>query len=352
MKTYEFKIKIRDALKNKIENQLGCTRLVYNLALETKEESFKKGVKLSKFDLIKQLPELKKEFKWLSNVHSQTLQGTIERLEKGYEKFFSDLKKGITTSKPKFAKKKKWSSVEYKSSAVKYAGNSELNISKIGRVKFFKSRKIEGEIKIVRIVKKADGYYLNIVTDKDFDKCDNQATVGIDLGIKYHLVTSDGEYFENIKTFKKFQERLRIENRKLSRKKRFGKNFYKQVERLKLLHLKISRVRKDYLHKVSTTLYKNYSTIVCEDLNISQMIQQKGFSKDISDASWSAFMEMLSYKTNLVKVDAKYSSQECNSCGHISKENRPTQELFKCIKCGHSGNADHEASITILNRGI
>lgn len=177
LNNYEFKIKIRDALKNKIENQLGCTRLVYNLALETKEESFKKGVRLSKFDLIKQLPELKKEFKWLSNVHSQTLQGTIERLEKGYDKFFSDLKRGITTSKPKFSKKKKWSSVEYKSSAVKYTGNSEMSISKIGRIKFFKSREIEGEIKIVRIVKKADGYYLNIVTDKDFDKCDNQATV-------------------------------------------------------------------------------------------------------------------------------------------------------------------------------
>ena len=352
MKTYEFKIKIRNALKNKIENQLGCTRLVYNLALETKEESFKKGVRLSKFDLMKQLPELKKEFKWLSNVHSQTLQGTIERLEKGYEKFFSDLKRGITTSKPKFAKKKRWSSVEYKSSAVKYTGNSELNISKIGRIKFFKSREIEGEIKIVRIVKKADGYYLNIVTDKDFEKCDNQATIGIDVGIKYYLVTSDGEYFENIKTLKRFQERLRIENRKLSKKKKFGKNFYKQVERLKLLHLKISRVRKDYLHKVSSKLAKNYSTIVCEDLNISKMIQQKGFSKDISDASWSAFMEMLSYKTNLVKVDAKYSSQECNACGHISKENRPTQELFKCVKCGHSGNCDYEASITILNRGI
>ena len=350
MKTYEFKIKIRDTLKNKIENQLGCTRLVYNLALETKEESFKKGAKLSKFDLIKQLPELKKEFKWLSNVHSQTLQGTIERLEKGYDKFFSDLKKGITTSKPKFAKKKKWSSVEYKSSAIKYTGNSELNISKIGRIKFFKSREIEGEIKIVRIVKKANGYYLNIVTDKDFDKCDNQATVGIDLGIKYSVVTLDGEYFENIKTFKKFQNKLRIENRKLSRKKKFGKNFYKQVERLKLLHLKTSRVRKDYLHKVSSKLAESYSTIVCEDLNISQMIQQKGFSKDISDVSWSAFMEMLSYKTNLVKVDAKYSSQECNSCGYISKENRPTQELFKCVKCGHSGNADLEASITILNR--
>ena len=352
MKTYEFKIKIRDVLKNKIENQLGCTRLVYNLALETKEESFKKGVKLSKFDLIKQLPELKKEFKWLSNVHSQTLQGTIERLDKGYEKFFSDLKKGITTSKPKFAKKKKWSSVEYKSSAVRYGGNSEISISKIGRIKFFKSREIEGEIKIVRIVKKADGYYLNIVTDKDFDKCDNQATVGIDVGIKYFFVTSDGEYFENIKTLKRFQEKLRIENRKLSRKKKFSNNFYKQVERIKLLHLKISRVRKDYLHKVSSKLAESYSTIVCEDLNISKMIQQKGFSKDISDVSWSTFMEMLSYKTNLVKVDAKYSSQECNACGHISKENRLTQELFKCVKCGHSGNSDHEASITILNRGI
>lgn len=350
MKTYEFKIKIRDSLKNKIENQLGCTRLVYNLALETKEESFKKGVKLSKFDLMKQLPELKREFKWLTNIHSQTLQGVIERLDKGYDKYFSDLKRGINTSKPKFARKKKWSSVEYKNSAIKYTGNSEINISKIGRIKFFKSREIEGEIKIVRIVKKADGYYLNIITNKDFDKCDNQATVGIDVGLKYFVVTSDGEYFENIKTLKMFQEKLRIEGRKLSRKKKFSNNFYKQVEILKKMHLKISRIRKDYLHKTSTKLAQEYSTIVCEDLNIQEMIKDRRYSREISDVSWSGFLEMLDYKTNLIRVNPKYTSQECNSCGHISKENRPTQELFKCVKCGHSGNADHEASITILNR--
>ena len=81
------------------------------------------------------------------------------------------------------------------------------------------------------------------------------------------------------------------------------------------------------------------------------MVKNKDYSKSISDVSWSKFLEYLEYKTNLIKVDAKYSSQECNNCGHIAKENRPNQGTFKCVKCSHEGNADFEASLTIKKRG-
>ncbi len=81
------------------------------------------------------------------------------------------------------------------------------------------------------------------------------------------------------------------------------------------------------------------------------MLQNRNYAKAISDVSWSKFSHYLEHKTNLVKVDAKYTSQECNNCGHICKENRPNQETFKCVKCGHEGNADFEASLTILKRG-
>lgn len=351
MITYEFKIKTNNRLKDAVENHLGCTRLVYNLALEVREDAYKKGVSLSKFDLIKQLPELKQEFKWLKNVHSQTLQGVIERLQRGYDKFFRDLKQGKKTSKPKWARKKEWNSVEWKKAAVKYEGGSEINISKIGKVRFFKSRDIKGNIKLARIIKRVDGYYLQVVTDNEYTRCENQAVCGIDLGITHFVVTSDGEYFENARTLRKYLKELRIENRSLSRKKKFSRNFYKQVERLKRLHLKISRIRKDYLHKTSTKLAQEYSTIVCEDLNIQEMIKERRYSREISDVAWGRFLEMLEYKTNLIRVDPKYTSQECNRCGHTCKENRPTQEKFNCVKCGHTGNADQEASLTILKRG-
>lgn len=351
MLTFEFKIKTNNTLVEKFEQHLGITRLVYNLAKDTKETSFSKGVRLSKFDLIKQLPELKKEFTWISDVHSQTLQVSIERLEKGYDKFFSDLKKGIKTSKPKWAKKKGWKTIEFKQSAVKYTGNSEISVSKIGKIKFFKSREIEGEIKIVRIVKKADGWYLQIVTDYIKPKSESQAVVGIDLGITHFVTTSDGEFIDSPKPLGKYLKQLRVESRRLSRKKKFSKNWYKQVERIKKLYLKISRIRKDFLHKTSTYLVKMYGVVISEDLKVSKMVLDSKFSRSISDMSWSMFVNLLEYKTTVVKVNPKYTSQECTNCGYISKDNRLTQSQFACINCGLKDNADVVASNNIKKRG-
>ena len=371
MLTYTFKIKTNTKLERAFQEHLDTTRFLYNLAKETKEYAYSKGIKFSCFDLIKQLPELKKEFKWISNIHSQSLQGVIERLYKSYDKYFENLKSGNITKakaeylsknsdvnwgkyynigKPKWAKKKDWKSVEFKSSAIKVKDN-QIEISKIGKIKIFKSRELCGNIKLARIVKKADGWYLQIITDHEIQKCNNQAEVGIDVGVAQFVVTSDGQFFENIRTTKKYADKLAEAQRKLSLKTKGSKNFYKEVENVKRIHLKIQRVREDYLHKVSRELASNYQYIFAEDLDIKEMVKNKNYSKSISDVSWSKFLEYLEYKTELIKVDAKYSSQECNNCGYIAKENRPNQEMFRCIKCGHEGNADFEASLTIKKRG-
>jgi len=358
MLTYTFKIKINSTLETSFKEYLNITRCIYNLAKETKEYSFSKGVRLSKFDLIKQLPELKKEFIWLSKVHSQTLQAVIERLDEGYVQFFNNLKINKDANIPKYAKKKDWNSFIFKQGNLKankpdlrFEKNGKFNLPKIGKIKIFKSREINGNIKIARILRKADGWYLQIVTDYELQKCNNQAEVGIDLGIKHFVVTSDGQFFENIKTTKKHAYKLAEAQRKLALKKKGSNNFYKEVEKVKRIYLKIQRVREDYLHKVSRELANNYQYVFAEDLDVSKMVQYINYSKAISDVSWSKFINYLEYKTNLVKVDAKYSSQECSNCGHIAKENRPNQETFKCVKCSHEGNADFEASLTILKRG-
>lgn len=377
MLTYTFKIKTTPSLIQKFEQHLGTTRMLFNLAKETREYAYSKGVKIGKFDLIKQLPELKNEFTWLKEVHSQTLQGVIERLDKSYDKFFKDFKQGkivklkqdYTTKclkngfevnkkklfeigKPKWAKKKDWKSVEFKSSALKVNVNKDIfEISKIGKIKIFKSREINGNIKLARIVREVDGYYLQVITDFEIPKCENQAQIGLDLGISKFVVTSDGEYFENIRTTKKYENKLAEAQRKLSLKKRGSNNFYKEVEKVKKVHLKIKRVREDYLHKVSRKLANNYQYIFVEDLDVFKMIQDKNYSKSISDVSWSKFINYLEYKTNVIKVNPAYSSQECSNCGHISKENRKTQESFKCVKCSHEENADYNGSKIIKKRG-
>ena len=356
--TYTYKIKATPILIEKFEEHLNITRLVYNLAKETKDYSYKKGLMLSKYDLSKQLTETKKDFTWISKVHVNVLALVIERLDNGYKKFFKNLKKGNKCSIPHWAKKKDWNVIDFRQGNLKnskpdlrFEEDGKFNLPKIGKIKIFKSREIKGDIKFTRVVKKIDGWYLQIITEQEEQKCDNQAEVGLDLGIKYFAVTSDGQFFENIKTTKKYADRLVEAQRKLSLKTKGSKNFYREIEKVKRIHLKIQRVREDYLHKVSRELANNYQYVFAEDLDVKEMIKNKDYSKAISDVSWSKFLNYLEYKTNLIKVDAKYSSQECNSCGHISKENRPNQETFKCVKCGHEGNADFEASLTIKKRG-
>lgn len=133
--------------------------------------------------------------------------------------------------------------------------------------------------------------------------------------------------------------------------KRGGKNFRKQVKVLQLLHQKISRVRKDFLHKQSRKLANDYGTVIREDLNISKMVKDSRYAKHILDCSWGLFFELLEYKTNVVKVNPAYSSQTCSKCGHTCKENRKTQSLFECVSCGFTENADFQATLILYQRG-
>ena len=351
IKTYTYKLKPNKAVERKFEEQVSVCRYVYNLGKEVREESFKKGVKINYFDLSKQLTEAKKEFDWLKKVHSQTLQAVLERLELGYKKFFTDLKKGNKTSKPKWAKKDKWRSLPFKSIKTTFNG---FKLSSFGNVKVFNFKAPKGEIRTASIIKEVDGLYLKVVVkEQDVEQIrENQSVCAIDMGVSFFLTTSDGEFVENPKHLFSYLKQLRIENRKLSRMKKGGKNFKKQVKVLQLIHQKISRVRKDFLHKQSRSLANNYSTVIREDLNISKMVKGSKLAKHILDCSWGLFFELLEYKINVVKVNPAYTSQKCSKCGHTCKENRKTQSLFECVKCGYTENADYNASKNLLNLGM
>lgn len=360
IKTYTYKIKSNKALEQKFEEQLGICRYVYNLAIEVREESYKKGVNINYYDLSKQLTEAKKEFPWLKQPSSSTLQAVLERLELGYKKFFAELKKGNKCSKPHWAKKDKWRSFIIKQGnlkankpALRFEKDGKFNLPKIGKIKLFKSKIPKGEIRTASILREADGLYLKIVVkEQDAEQIrENQSICAIDMGITRFLTTSDGEYVENPRHLFQYLKKLRVENRKLSRMKKGGSNYKKQVKVLQRLHLKISRVRKDFLHKQSRYLANNYSTVVREDLNISKMVKGSKLAKHILDCSWGTFFQFLEYKTNVIKINPAYTSQECSNCGHTCKENRKTQSLFECVKCNFTMNADEQACINILQRG-
>lgn len=350
IKTYTYKLKPNKAVERKFEEQISVCRYVFNVARECREEAFKKGVRLNYFDLSKQLTDAKKEHIWLSKVHSQTLQAVLERLELGYKKFFADLKVGKATSKPKWAKKHKWKSLPFKSIKTTFNG---FKLPSFGSVKVFNFKVPKGELRTVSIIREADGLYLKVVVKEgDIKQIENNNSIcSVDMGIKYFFVSSDGEFRDNPKHLFNYLKQLRVENRKLSRMKRGGNNYKKQVKVLQKLHLKVSRVRKDFLHKESRSLASNYSTIIREDLNISKMVKGSKLAKHILDCSWGTFFLMLEYKTNVIKVNPAYTSQKCSKYGHISKENRKTQSLFECVKCGYSDNADFQACQNLLELG-
>lgn len=332
---------------------------MYNVAKETKETSYKEGVKLSNYDLQKQLTEAKKALPWISDVSIGTLQGTMDRLDRSYQNFFSG-----RTKYPKFASKKTWKSFGFKQARVTTTNpkgalrqtDKGFRLPVFGEIKVFNNRPIDGDIKTAMLIKKADGLYLNVVAEvKDKVYCSNENQVGVDMGITYFTVTSDAEFIDNPKFLTKQLKKLRIENRKLSRMFKSGtkvqsNNYYKQAKVVARLYKKVGDARKDFLHKQSTYFATNYSTVIHEDLEINRMVMSE-YSKHISDASWGIFFQMLSYKTKVVKVNPAYTSQTCSVCGLVDKESRKTQDKFKCTSCGHTENADFNAAKNILKLG-
>jgi putative transposase len=343
IKTYTYKIKANKKFIEKFNQWAGTCRFLYNSALELKSTVYRShGIKLSNYDICKQLTEAKKEIVWLNDVHSQTLQAVLDRLDLSYKKFF----KG--GGYPKFASRKKWKSIPFKS--IKLVGG-QFCLPKFGMIKVFKDRVPNGKLKTASLIKKADGYYLHITVEVLYENF-NDSQVGIDMGLSHFAVTSDGEIIENPKHFKRYEKKLRILNRSLSRKKLRSNMWNKNANDLSLLYLKVSRVRRDFLHKESTKISKKYGLVFLEDLNVSGMSKNKNLSKHILDAGWSEFRTLLSYKSKVILVDPKYTSQKCNVCGHIDSRSRISQSEFVCTNCGNIDNADKNASLNIKSQGM
>jgi len=305
------------------------------------------------FELMKQITGIR-DIEWIKDVPSHTIQNAIDRLDNSYKKFFATCRTG--GGFPKYASKNKYKSILFKQhdNLLRIIEN-KIKLPKIGELKMFKDAPIIGVLKTATIIKEPTGYFVCIVCDgisKSIQNQDESQVCGIDMGVAYFCVDSNGKLIENPKHFKRYEDRLRIENRSLSRKKKGSNRWKKQAHKLSLLHHKIGNVRRDFLHKESAKLAKAYNTVYVEDLNIRGMVKNKNLSKHILDCGWGAFRTMLEYKTNVVKVSPKYTSQTCNECGVKDAKSRISQSEFVCTSCGHISNADVNAAKNIMSKGI
>lgn len=353
LKANKYRIYPNEAQKVLLNKHIGASRFIFNLALETKTTAYAgNGVNLSCFDLIKQIPDLKKECVWLKEVNSQSLQAPIRNLDNAFTRFF----KGQGNF-PKYKSKWKGKQAFHIPQNVKIE-DGRLVIPKFKKkgIKIKLHRPLEGTIKSATISRTPTGkYYVSMLVETGVDclpnnKVEKETTVGIDLGIKDFLITSDGEVVDNPKYLRKAESKLKYIQRKHSKYK--GK---RTKHKLAKLHEKVANQRKDFLHQQSSKLVKENHSIAIEDLNVKGMLKNHCLAKSISDVGWSMFTSMLEYKcewygVNLLKIGRfEPSSKTCSNCGAVNKNLALKDREWICKTCNTKHDRDINAAVNIKN---
>jgi len=353
LKTYRFKLNPTKAQAQSFAQWLGSCRYVYNLCLDYKKQLYTDhSINISKNDIQKEISGIAKDVDWIGQVHSQILQEVTDRLFKAYDGFFKG--KGF----PKFAKKGVYSSFTFKQGVKLHQNTNTVQLPKIGKVKYRKSQTVEGTIKTANISKQANGWYINLACEVDIEPLPrNTNVVGLDVGIKSFVVTSDGVVFDNPKHLYQYQKRLTKAQRSVSRKKKGSANRKKAVQKLAKIHLKVRNTRKDFQHKKSIQLIRENQTIVVEDLKVSNLLKNHKLAKSISNCGWHGFTQMLEYKAKwygrtFIRVAPQYTSQDCSQCGNRNSELTLADREWTCSSCNTVHDRDVNAALNIKIKGL
>ncbi|HTI18169.1 MAG TPA: transposase [Trinickia sp.] len=372
LQAFKFELMPTGEQARKMRQFAGACRFVYNKALAYQKENHAAGQKfVGKFAMKKLFTDWRTsaDTPWLADAPRHPCDEAVLDLDRAFQNFFAG-----RASFPRFKRKGLGDSFRYPDhKQIKLdRENGRVSLPKLGYVRYRTSRMVLGEVRSATVSLRAGKWYVSILTKREVEQPVAQGpAVGIDVGVARFATMSDGSYIAPLASFRQHEQRLAKYQRRMARKVKGSSNWKKAKARIQKIHARIANARSDFLHKASNTISKNHAMIAVEDLKISNMSKsakgtadapgrnvraKSGLNKSILDQGWGEFRRQLEYKTGwnggfFVAVDPKNTSRTCPCCGHVSKDNRKTQALFKCVQCGHEANADHVGALNILAAG-
>lgn len=360
LRAYKVQLDPNNKQQSLLLQHLGVSRWAYNWALAKKKEAFDKKERIpNAIELHRELNKLKKtDIPWMYNSSKTSPQNALIDCDKAFKNFFIRCNKKVEGKKgfPKF-KSKKNEKQSFRLDGSILIESNRIRLPRIGKLRLAEKNYIPTNFKILfaTVSKRAGKWFVSVqmeVPDREHSLAKNEV-IGVDLGIKNLATCSDGATYKNPKAIKNNLKKLKRKHRQLSRKQKGSNNYQKSREKLAKLYYRISNIRKNNLHKITSKIINENQVIVLEDLKIRDMLKNRKLAQTISDAGFYEFRRQIEYKAKwnrrkVIFADIYFpSSKTCSSCGWINDNLTLYNRVFKCDMCNLKLDRDHNASLNL-----